>query len=89
MEMQMQLVTVQQASWLPLIARIVLTSQVGSHSFPSVASFSQDFQPLRVTTRVSLNNIRNDTETGPFRLKRMYASTIDPVASILENDQHR
>lgn len=87
--MQMQLVTVQQASWLPLIARIVLTSQVGSHSFLSVASFSQDFQPLRVTTRVSLNNIINDMKTGLFRLKKMYASTIDPVTSILENDQHR
>lgn len=43
METQMQLVTVQQAGWLPLIAGIVLTSQVAIHSFPSVALFSRHF----------------------------------------------
>lgn len=48
-EMQMQLVSVQQAGWLPLIAGIVLTSQVELHSFPSVAPVFAGFSAFPTT----------------------------------------
>lgn len=63
-EMQMQLVTVQQASWPPLIARIVLTSQVGSILFlPSLHFTRISGARTRVRTR-SLNNAENAVETA-------------------------
>lgn len=79
-EMQMQLVSVQQAGWLPLIAGIVLTSQVELHSFPSVALFSRDFQRFR--PRVAQNNIENamkTTQVDPVLEKNLFYQQPDQI----------